>query len=102
MAPTDDGGAADRAVLLPLDRTQLDALRGHVEALLEAADCDQTHRATGEWAARNGIALDRLREGLEEYGGFCDCEVVMNVDPALVFEPGAQAASVPAAGPSRR
>jgi Protein of unknown function (DUF2695) len=26
-------------------------------------------------------------EGLEEYGGFCDCEVVMNVDPDAIFEP---------------
>ncbi|MGY1653562.1 DUF2695 domain-containing protein [Geodermatophilus sp. SYSU D01119] len=98
MAPTDDGTS-----LLPLDRTQLDALRGHVEALLAASGCDQTTRATDAWAARHGIALDRLHEGLEEYGGFCDCEVVMNVDPAVVFEPAAQAAaSVPAAGPSRR
>ena len=97
MAPTDA-----RTSLLPLDRTQLDALRGHVEALLAAAGCDQTTRATDEWAARHGIALDRLHEGLEEYGGFCDCEVVVNVDPAVVFEPVAQAAPVPVAGPSRR
>ncbi|MGY1697683.1 MULTISPECIES: DUF2695 domain-containing protein [unclassified Geodermatophilus] len=80
MAPTDD-----EAALLPLDRAQLDALREHVEALLGDDGCDQTRRATDAWAASHGIALDRLHEGLEEFGGFCDCEVVMNVDPAVVF-----------------
>jgi hypothetical protein len=98
VAPTDDGAPRDAAALLPLDRSQLDALREHVEALLEAGGCDQTHRATDAWAAGHGIALDRLHEGLEEWGGFCDCEVVMNVDPAVVFAPGAQAAG----GPSPR
>ncbi|MGY1673372.1 DUF2695 domain-containing protein [Geodermatophilus sp. SYSU D00710] len=97
MAPTDDVAA-----LLPLDRSQLDALREHVESLLEAGACDQTRRATDAWAARHGIALDRLHEGLEEFGGFCDCEVVMNVDPAVVFPAAGQAAPVPAEGPSLR
>jgi hypothetical protein len=82
VAPIDDP-----AGLLPLDRTQLDALREHLDAVITAAGCDRTHRATDAWAAGHGIALDRLHEGLEEYGGFCDCEVVMNVDPVVVFDP---------------
>ncbi len=98
VTPTGDAASADVTALLPLDRSQLDALREHVEALLESGDCDQTHRATDAWAAGHGIALDRLHEGLEEYGGFCACEVVMNVDPAVVFDAGGQAA----AGPSPR
>ncbi|SFO13647.1 Protein of unknown function [Geodermatophilus obscurus] len=98
MAPTGDVAPGCEAALLPLDRSQLDALREHVEALLAAGGCDQTHRATDAWAADHGIAPDRLHQGLEEYGGFCDCEVVMNVDPALVFEPGGQTAG----GPSSR
>jgi len=36
---------------------------------------------------QHGVELDRVHEGLEEYGGFCDCEVVMNVDPDAIFEP---------------
>jgi hypothetical protein len=41
----------------------------------------------GVWAEREGVDLERLHEGLEEYGGFCDCEVVMNVDAYEVFTP---------------
>jgi hypothetical protein len=116
--PADADGVApidDPAGLLPLDRTQLDALREHLDAVIAAGGCDRTHRATDAWAAGHGIALDRLHEGLEEFGGFCDCEVVMNVDPGVVFEEAAQvaarvacqaaaqAASGPAAaGPSAR
>jgi Protein of unknown function (DUF2695) len=39
------------------------------------------------WAAREGIDLGRLHECLDEYGGFCDCEVVVNVDADEVFTP---------------
>lgn len=42
--------------------------------------------------------LDALREGPEEYGGSCDCGVVVDVDPAVVPAPGDQAAE----GPSSR
>jgi hypothetical protein len=76
-----------RAVLMPLDRTQLEALLDYVGAAVEEQGCDHTRRATDEWARRLGHDLERLHEGLEEYGGFCDCEVVMNVDPDEIFTP---------------
>ena len=43
--------------------------------------------ATDGWASVNGVDLSRLHVGLEEYGGYCDCEVVVNVHPDDVFEP---------------
>jgi hypothetical protein len=75
------------AARMPLDRAQLEALLEHVEAAVEANGCDHTLAATEAWAAREGIDLDGLHDGLEEYGGFCDCEVVMNVDADEVFTP---------------
>jgi hypothetical protein len=75
------------AARIPLDRAQLEALLDHVEAAVEASGCDHTLAATETWAAREGIDLERLHEGLEEYGGLCDCEVVMNVDADEVFTP---------------
>ena len=75
------------AARMPLDRAQLEALLDHVEAAVEANGCDHTLAATEAWAAREDIDLERLHDGLEEYGGFCDCEVVMNVDADEVFTP---------------
>jgi Protein of unknown function (DUF2695) len=78
---------AASAVRMPLGRGQLGALLTHVDAAVDADGCDHTLRATDVWAMSNDVDLERLREGLEAYGGFCDCEVVMNVDPDEVFEP---------------
>ncbi|WP_147254780.1 DUF2695 domain-containing protein [Pseudonocardia hierapolitana] len=41
--------------------------------------CDGTLRAAREWAQRAGVDWPRLRRELEENGGYCDCEVVLNV-----------------------
>jgi hypothetical protein len=78
---------AASAARMPLDRAQLEALLDHVDAAVADNGCDHTRAATDDWAAREGIDLERLHEGLEEYGGFCDCEVVMNVDVDEVFTP---------------
>ena len=78
---------ARSAALMPLDRPQLEALLRHVDAALEANHCDHSRAATDAWADAAGVDVARLHAGLEEYGGFCDCEVVMNVDPEYVFEP---------------
>ena len=78
---------AASASFLPLDRPQLESLLDHVEAAVDAEGCDHTRRAADAWAEQHGIDLDRLHRGLEEYGGYCDCEVVMNVDPDTVFRP---------------
>ena len=78
---------AASAVRMPLDRVQLDALLDRVDAAVVANGCDHTLAATDAWAVEQGIGLERLHEGLEEYGGYCDCEVVMNVDADAVFTP---------------
>jgi hypothetical protein len=72
---------------MPLDRPQLEALLEHVHTAVAVKGCDHTWTATDEWAVGQGIDLARLHEGLEEYGGFCHCEVVMNVDVDEVFTP---------------
>lgn len=72
---------------MPLDRAKLEALLDHVDAAVAADGCDHTLLATDAWADREGVDLERLHQGLEEYGGYCDCEVVMNVDPDRIFTP---------------
>ncbi|MGY1803389.1 DUF2695 domain-containing protein [Blastococcus sp. SYSU D00922] len=70
-----------------MDRSQLESLLAHVDAAVVADGCDHTLRATEAWADRHDVDLERLHDGLEEFGGYCDCEVVMTVDPGEVFTP---------------
>jgi hypothetical protein len=67
---------------LGIDRAQLDALYEHVERRRVRHGCDSTLRYTQEWAmAHPEIDWPRLRLGLVEAGGHCDCEVLANTDP---------------------
>jgi hypothetical protein len=77
---------AASAARMPLSRPQLAALLAHVDAAVLAGGCGHTLEVTDAWAVSHDVDLERLHGGLEEYGGFCDCEVVMNVDPDEVFE----------------
>jgi hypothetical protein len=52
----------------------------------ERRTCDGTLRGVEEWArATAGVRWSRLKRELQARGGFCDCEVVLNVYDA---EPG--------------
>ncbi|MFC4044546.1 DUF2695 domain-containing protein [Dactylosporangium siamense] len=74
-----------RAALMPLDKGELDDLVKFVDARVVAEGCDHTRRFTVQWAAEHQVSLDRLVEGLEEFDGYCDCEVVMNCDPDQIY-----------------
>jgi Protein of unknown function (DUF2695) len=74
-----------RTALMPLDADQLSDLVDFVDARVVADGCDHTRRFTEQWANDHRVSSDRLAEGLEEFGGYCDCEVVMNCDPDEVF-----------------
>jgi hypothetical protein len=72
---------AARSALLQLDYGQLTVLVEFVDARVMVEGCDHTTRHGEQWARENGLEWDHLTEGLEEFGGFCDCEIVMNCDP---------------------
>jgi Protein of unknown function (DUF2695) len=62
---------------LSLSLEQQAALATAVEARLRT--CDGTLRVAQEWAQSAGVDWPPLRRELEENGGYCDCEVVLNV-----------------------
>jgi hypothetical protein len=69
-------------VALGVDRAQLDSLYAYVEDRRSRHGCDHTLRYTREWAmAHPEIDWSRVRLGLVEAGGHCDCEVLANTDP---------------------
>jgi len=64
---------------LPLPPAQAAALAQAVDAGLRNHGCDNTLRAAQAWARREKVRWAWLRDALELRGGFCDCEVLLNV-----------------------
>lgn len=74
---------------LSLSLEQLVGLAKAVEARLRS--CDGTLRVAQEWAQGAEVDWPRLRRELEDNGGYCDCEVVLNVlggDFDRIFDDG--------------
>ena len=44
-----------------------------------------TLRFTSGWGAINGIDPGALADSLAHLGGYCDCEVLANVEPESIF-----------------
>ena len=77
-----DGGDELPRAPLGLDGAQCASLAGSIRSALGGRGCDDTLRAAQAWSRREGVGWSRLRRTLEDRGGFCDCEVLLNVlDP---------------------
>jgi hypothetical protein len=76
-------GRASEAMVL--DETQLSDLLDYLDERLQHAGCDHTLRLTERWAAERRIESRGLLASLEHFGGYCDCEVLANVDPESIF-----------------
>lgn len=66
---------------LGLTREQLKDLLDAVDEEVVANGCDHTPRGARSWLASHGFDVEQLIHNLGEFGGYCDCEVVMNVTP---------------------
>jgi hypothetical protein len=72
---------------IPIGKESLQALFRHLEETIYRTDsigetrstCDCTLMRTEAFLRAMGLWSDAVRKWLERYGGYCDCEVVMNV-----------------------
>jgi hypothetical protein len=55
-------------------------LRNLFDCLDEAGECDHTLRATIQFLRDRNLDVDGTVAWLGEHGGFCDCEVLSNVE----------------------
>ena len=69
-----------------LAESGLRELLDFLDAVLSDTGCDHSLTHTQRWAKTKKIDFDRLRASLENFGGFCDCEVIYNVDPDEIFK----------------
>nr|CAS02403.1 putative integron gene cassette protein [uncultured bacterium] len=64
---------------MPISLSDLKRLFDHLEAALAGA-CDHTLRLTRQFLASRQLPEATIAPWLGEYGGFCDCEVLANVE----------------------
>jgi hypothetical protein len=64
---------------LTLDASRVENLISFVDRHVRSDGCDRTHRFTAEWARQESVDWNDLLDILEENGGYCDCEVVLNL-----------------------
>ena len=82
----DDIAESVEAELIALSNALTEAgdrecLRCFLLRMISEFGCDGTHRWTIRWRSLRAPRATRLLCKLEELGGCCDCEVVMNVFP---------------------
>jgi hypothetical protein len=76
---------AAREALMTINYEQLEDLLDYLDEKLSGEPCDHTTRHSEHWAQSHGVEWPGLAEGLQEFGGYCDCEILMNVEPDMVF-----------------
>lgn len=64
-----------------LTKTQLNDLFDYLDEKDAVLMCDNTLKLTKQWIQENGLSdkEDDIVKYLENRGGFCDCEVIFNV-----------------------
>ncbi len=68
---------------LPLPIPQLEAMFQMLRTELETTPCDNSRRLTQLWLLSRGHDVRSVFAWLERHGGFCDCEVLLNVEDSV-------------------
>ena len=71
---------AEAEARMPLPRSELADLFNFLDSRLEGEGCDHTVRLTQEFLRDRSLPEEPVLAWLREYGGFCDCEVLANVE----------------------
>ena len=71
----------------PISLEQLHGLFDFLDSQ-ENQPCDHSLRLTREFLVAQGLDPDKITPWLGEYGGFCDCEVLANVEEHWSRRPG--------------
>ncbi|AKH67778.1 Protein of unknown function (DUF2695) [Spongiibacter sp. IMCC21906] len=64
---------------MPISLVHLGQLFDHLDEQVENG-CDHTPRITTAFLTSNNLSHDSILPWLQEQGGFCDCEILANVE----------------------
>jgi hypothetical protein len=70
---------AEAVASMPISQDQLAQLFDYLDGALSAG-CDHSLKLTRQFLQTNGLPEATIVPWLGEYGGYCDCEVLANVE----------------------
>lgn len=79
------GPSSDRQARMPLEKEHLDGLIDWLDSAVQVSGCDHSLRLTKSWLVERGHPTTRTIGALMALGGFCDCEVAMNIESDGIF-----------------
>lgn len=65
---------------LPMERNLFFELFDYLNTKLEEIECNHDFTLTKKFLRDRGVEIEKVIEFLEKNGGFCDCEVILNVE----------------------
>ena len=71
---------------MPISFANLAALFDHLDEQLGEQGCDHTPKMTKAFLENKKLNTEAILPWLEEYGGYCDCEVLANVEESWESE----------------
>lgn len=69
---------------LPFSTEVFEDLFDYIDEVLEIHGCDHTLKYTKKFLKDNNLPLKESVEWLEENGGYCDCEVLGNIEDKIL------------------
>ncbi len=71
---------------MPISFSVLAELFDHLDVELGEQGCDHTSKITQQFLKERNLNLKKILSWLEEFGGYCDCEVLANVEESWESE----------------
>ncbi len=65
---------------LPLDKSNILELFDFLDIELEKRGCNHNYQLTNEFLKPKGLNSDIVFEWFREQGGYCDCEILYNIE----------------------
>ncbi len=65
---------------LPIEQSLILELFDYLDLQLGERDCDHDFTITKDFLLKNGLDNDKIFDWFKKHGGYCDCEILYNVE----------------------
>lgn len=65
---------------LPIDQSLILELFDYLDSQLGERDCNHDYSITNDFLKSKGINNGKIFDWFQEHGGYCDCEILFNIE----------------------